>query len=368
MVRLLGRGEIVGQQLGKILAPHIQHRVSDHLQLCREKGWDPKDREIRQFLDLLEEEAPHWIKEYQALANEAGVDFKTLLELNCACRLSARLSCTSALAIGTRTEKGFPLLVKVRDERLQHQAMGYRRIERTHGMLFSTDACNMGVGQGCNEFGLAVANNSGDLVPEPAEPIGFNDCQVTRLILERARNVDEGLETFCDLMERGRIGLVDGVRGMILILADPRGNGLVIEATRDKYETRKVDDGLAVWSNHWILPGSERFLKKLDPGHPLCISSRLRLERGMELLEGRAAITPADLEAFARDETHSPNSICNGTDAFPWRTVSAFVYELDPSLNQPVRVAAGNPTRTGFREIPLWAEETPASYLLDWKG
>ncbi|MBU0754847.1 MAG: hypothetical protein KJ645_06875, partial [Planctomycetes bacterium] len=96
--------------------------------------------------------------------------------------------------------------------------------------------------------------------------------------------------------------------------------------------------------------------------------SRLRYERGMELLEPRAVITPADLEEFAKDETHVPNSICNGTDAFPWRTVSVFVYELDPDLSSPVRVAPGLPTKVNFREIPLWKEDTPESFLLDWHG
>ena len=63
-----------------------------------------------------------------------------------------------------------------------------------------------------------------------------------------------------------------------------------------------------------------------------------------------------------------PNAICNGGDAFPWRTVSSFIYELDPELRIPVRVAPGVPSRVPYRDVPLWADDTPLEYLMEWKG
>ncbi|MHC4945119.1 MAG: C45 family autoproteolytic acyltransferase/hydrolase [Planctomycetota bacterium] len=365
MVKFIGAPEEVGIKLGEILAPFIRARVEGYLNDAR---GDRAEAQVKAqtLLGLLHGEVPHWIEEYRGVSKAAGVDFETLLEVNCAAPLTSQPSCTSVLALGSRTARGFPLLLKIRDERPQHQAMGYRRIEGTHGMLFGVDACNLGVGQGCNEHGLAVANNSGGLVPESPEPMGFNDCQMTRLLLERAGSTDEALEVLRDLLERGKVGLVDGVRGMIFLIADPKGKGLIIEATRDKFEFQEMDDGLAVWSNHWLLPGSERFTKPLDPEHPLCKSSVLRLERGLELLEDKDKISALDLESVSRDEANAPYSICNGSEVFPWRTVSSFVYELDPELSLPVRAAPGLPTHVHYRDVPLWSDDTPVDYLLEW--
>jgi hypothetical protein len=367
MVRLLGKPEEVGALIGERLAPFIRQRLEAYEEQCRKKGRRGTE-EGKALTRLLEEEAPHWLTEYEAVAQAAGVEFPDLLEVNCAAPLTTRPSCTSAMALGRRSASGFPLLLKVRDERFQHQAMGYRRIEGVHGMLFGTDACNLGVGQGCNERGLAVANNSGGLVPEPALPLGLSDCHVTRLLLERAGTSEEALQVFRSLMERGKVGLVDGVRGMIFLIADRGGKGLIIEATRDKLEYLEMEEGLAVWSNHWLLPGSERFTKPTEPDHLLFKSSILRYERGLELLEGKEIVATDDLEAFSRDEANAPHSICNGSDAFPWRTVSAFLYELDPGLERPVRVAPGLPTKVEFRDVPLWEEDTPEAYLLEWEG
>jgi hypothetical protein len=365
MVDLTGAPEEIGLKLGEILASFIRGRIEQY-QEGAEGDRSGARAKAASLHALIQDEAPHWIEEYRGVAQAAGVRFEDLLEVNCAAPLTSRPSCTSVLALGSRTERGLPLLLKIRDERPQHQAMGYRRIEGTHGMLFGIDACNLGVGQGCNEKGLAVANNSGGLVPESPEPMGFNDCQMTRLLLERAANAGEALEVFEDLVHRGKIGLVDGVRGTILLIADAAGKGLIIESSRDTFEFKEMDDGLAVWTNHWLLPGSERFTKPIDPEHPLCKSSVLRLERGLELLKDRSKIIARDLEDFSRDEANAPFAICNGSDHFPWRTVSAFVYELDPELRIPVRVAPGLPTHAAYRDVPLWRDDTPESYLLEW--
>jgi len=228
----------------------------------------------------------------------------------------------------------------------------------------------MGVGQGCNEHGLAVANNSGGLVPEPA-PLsgsGLGDCHVTRLILERAKDTDEALEVFRELQARGSVGLVDGVRGMIFLIADRRGKGLVLEADRVQSETLDIIDGYVVWSNHWLLPGSAAFTKTVDPENPLVKSSLKRYERGMEILRDRSPVKKEDLEFFSRDETDPPYSICNGTDNFPWRTVSAFIYEMDPAGTIPVRVAPGLPSKVEYKDVPAWSNDTPLEYMLHWEG
>ncbi len=367
MVKLVGKPREVGGRFGEVLAPFVRKRVEEYRRFCEKKGKaDPVHTHA--FLAVLDEAAPHWIEEHQGLAEAAGVDFLDLVNLNFAAPLTNIPSCTSVIAMGDRTVRGVPLLLKIRDERPQHQAMGYRRLEGTIGMLFGTDACNMGVGQGCNESGLAVANNSGGLVPVRHVPPGFNDCHMMRLLLEGARNVDEALEIFGRLVEDRKVGLVDGVRGMIFLLADRRGKGLIIEATWDRFATRALDSGFAVYSNHWLLEESKPFTKPAEPENPLYRSSVVRLCRGRELLEGKERISPADLEAFSRDEENPPFAICNGSDHFPWRTVSAFIYELDPDLRVPVRVAAGLPTRVEFEDVPLWAEETPLSYLQEWKG
>ncbi|MFH2001778.1 MAG: C45 family peptidase [Planctomycetota bacterium] len=369
MVCLHGRPLEVGNIFGSLLSRHVIHRVNEfHEQLARLCPGRINEKRVDEFYDLLEREAPHWIEEYEALAHAAGVEFRTLLTLNCAVPLTAIPSCTSALVLGGSSCRGLPLLLKVRDERFQHQAMGYRRIRGTNGILFSTDVCNMGIGQGCNECGLAVANNSGGLVPAKPYPTGFNDCHITRLLLERAGNVDEALEVFLHLQKQGKVGLVDGTRGMIFLLADSRGKGLILEASPDQAEFQRAEEGLFVWSNHWQLPGSGRFTPSVDPNNPLYKSSVLRYERGRELLKDKPVVHIEDLKLFSRDEKNRPDSICNGSDAYPWRTVSVFIYELDTALSHPVHAAAGNPNRTPFQELPIWAEETPESYLLDWRG
>lgn len=365
-VEFIGAPNAVGERFGSVLAPYIRNRVE---QYCgSDQALGDVSEKVEALQALLSAEAPHWIEEYRAVAEAARVGFDQILALNCAAPLTNQPSCTSALAVGNRTKRGWPLLVKVRDERPQHQAMGYRRTADFNGMLFSTDPCNLGVGQGVNEHGLAVANNSGGLVPDSPEPLGFNDCHVTRLLLERARTTTEALAVFQELQANHRIGLVDGVRGMIFLVADSRGHGLAIEASRDRLEYSHIQDDVAVWSNHWLLPGSKRFSLSADPDHPLVKSSIVRYEQGKTLLADKKNVALADLEAFAKDEANAPFSICNGSDTFPWRTVSAFIYELDPQLERPVRVAPGLPTRTGFKSVPVWRDETPLDYLFDWTG
>jgi hypothetical protein len=370
MVILIGPPEEVGKRYGAVLSHHIRTRIEEHhQQRAEQKRPSEEDRaKAWELLELLQSEVPHWILESEALAAVAGIDFMDLMEVNGAVPLTTRPSCTSFMVLGDRAERGYPLLLKIRDERPQHQAMGYRRLPDTHGMLFGADACNMGVGQGCNEHGLAVANNSGGLVTETAGPLGLNDCHVTRLLLERASTVGEAHAVFEDLVHRNKVGLVDGVRGMIFLLADSAGKGLIIEATRDQYESLEMDSGLAVWANHWMLEGSRRFTKPVKPDNTLFRSSVTRYERGRSLLEGKATVRAQDLESISRDEQDGPFSLCNGSDVFPWRTVSAFLYELDPDHALPVRVAPGLPSRVKFRDVPRWREDTPLSYLLEWTG
>lgn len=367
MVCLVGKPAELGERLGRILAPFIRSRVEEHIRDRKSLGNATQDRR-EAFLSLLEGEAPHWLEESRAMAHAAEVDISVLLELNCAVQLTTRASCTSVLVMGDRAAGGIPMLLKIRDEWPQHQAMGYRRLEGCHGILFGTDPSNLGLGQGCNEFGLVVANNSGGLVPEPAGPVGFNDCQTTRLLLERARNVDEALDAFKALMDQGKIGLVDDTRGIIFLMVDRRGKGLIIETTRDQYETLAMDGGWEVRSNHWILEGSKRFAKEIAADHPLMLSSRLRYERSRELLDGKEKISLSDLEALSRDGANAPYSICNGSTAFPWRTVSSFIYRPDPALRLPVRVSAGLPSREPYKNVPWWQRETPLEYLLTWNG
>ena len=365
---LIGAPERVGERLGTILTPWIRARVEAHRMQRESSDTAHITAKARALEAVLEGETPHWVAEYRALARAAMVDFSLLLELNAAAPLTTEVSCTSALVLGSRSASGHPLLLKIRDERPQHQAMGYRRIEGTLGTLFSTDPCNMGLGQGANEKGLAVANNSGGLVPDPSDRAGFNDCQVTRLMLERAGDVDEAIEVFRDLMGRDLLGLVDGVRGMIFLLADAMGGGAIIEASRDRMETLRIDDGLEVRANHWVLPGTEAFAVPGDPEHPLIKSSLVRQARGLELLEPKARIAAEDLEAFSRDEANPPFALCNGSDTFPWQTVSAFIYELDPNHDHPVRACQGLPTKTPFRQVPLFRETTPRDFLTSWNG
>lgn len=369
MVHLIGTSDEVGSVLGTELSRYVNKRVDQfRKQLSEKDAFRIDEGRVDAFIALCEAETPHWIEEYKAVARASKVDFRTVATLNCAVPLTAIPSCTSALALGSRTPDGVPLLVKVRDERFQHQAMGYRRVPGAHGMLFSTDACNMGVGQGVNEHGLAVANNSGGLIPEKDYPIGYNDCHMTRLLLERARDTAEAVDVFKDLQARRKVGLVDGVRGMIFLMADAKGKGVILEGTPDDVEVLEADEGLFVWSNHWLLPGSKRFTPPVDPNNPLYKSSVLRYERGVELLKDKATIHIEDLKAFSSDEKNSPDSICNGTDDYPWRTVSVFVYELGPELDRPVHVAAGNPNETRFQCVPVWAEDTPEEFLHYWEA
>lgn len=366
MVVLVGDAYEVGKRLGACLRPWIQERVAQLRNLPPGEG--PDEGRMHAFQVLLEQEAPHWLREAAGLAAGAGVETAQILALNCT-GLSLRIpSCTSVAVAPDRSWEGHALLLKIRDERPQHQITAYRHVGGTAAMLFGGDPCNLGVAQGCNRYGLAVANNTGGALADTGPPVGFNDCHVTRLILERARTEKEALAVFRGLVRRRRVASLAGGRGMILLVQDWRGGAtVVVEGGPRRFAAARITTGFAVWTNHWRLASARRFAVPESPQDPAAHSSRTRYARAVSLLQGLARIGVRELEDLARDEANAPHALCNVTDRFPWRTVSAFIHVLDPEERHPVRVAAGAPCRTTFWELPRWREDTPDPLLLRWQ-
>ncbi|MFA5646541.1 MAG: C45 family autoproteolytic acyltransferase/hydrolase [Candidatus Ratteibacteria bacterium] len=323
LVKVQGSSESAGEYTGFL--------VKDYLEQIRNIKVDRS--RVQAFTEILRSVAPAWLEEAVAYSRSAEISLETLLMANCKDGLApAQISgggCTSFIISSSRSSQNIPLLMKIRDERPLYQIAGTKEIPGTYRYVFGTNAGNLGIAHFLNESGLAGANNTGSFLSSGIRGLGLNDCHVLRFVAERASTCREALEIIKTLIKEGYCGNTGFRRGMIFLFADIQGKGLIIENSAEHYSYRFIKSGVILRTNHFLLPTMQRVVGE-NPNPVSSKSSKIRYNRAKEVIRGKKRISSDDLFHISRDTKNLPFALCNGTDTFPWKTLSCFVHELHP--------------------------------------
>ena len=335
MIALKGTAKEVGYIFGEIAKQSIRETV---ISLNLTDGWEGRAEKFRK---VIEEAAPHWLEEGEAIARASGVAFPLLLAYNLP---SLKEDCTSFIALSSRD--GFPILHKNRDFAIQRQSFFIKKIEGFLKYIAGASPLDLGVAYFLNEAGLAGACNTGGYCDIPPSE-GLLDRHILRLIAERARNRGEALKIVEEYLHKGFLSTEGENRGFILLLLDGEG-GMIIEYTPKELKWEEAREGLLIRSNSFLLLND----KKED------ISSQQRLKRAQELLGGKGKLGLEDIWETARDRSGS-YPICSH------HTVSAFTALLHPQL--PCLSIAfcfpGPPDKAIPFPLSIVADETPEELL-----
>jgi len=363
-VSLRGAARVVGHRLGTVQADLIRHEL--------DRQWTPEKVDVTRTRDLraiLDEIAPWWLEECDGLAEAAGVEVDKILDLGAASyRRPAYFepgNCTSAIAMGDVTETGYPMLLKIRDEIPNPQYAAIRHIEGTRKTLFSVNVLNLGIAHALNADGLAIGNNTGSPMTDHNDAPGLNDCMLTRLLAETCCTCREAVERVQELRDKGYVRGASWQKGTILLMVDRLGEAVVVEIARRECTVQWLEKGFIAVANHFVNPESKRFEDASRMAEDPCHSSRIRHARLDTLIRDtlkERKLRSVDLERFAADTHGLPYALCNATDAFPWKTISASVFSLEPQLG--ARLVLKPPSEARFQSLDIREENFPASLLL----
>ncbi|MBC7327583.1 hypothetical protein H5T87_05665 [bacterium] len=335
MVKLKG----TAREVGKLFAEVAEKSISE-LAVSFKPPADFRER-LNKLVEIVEDVAPHWLEEGEAICQTVGIDFQFFLAYNLP---SVKEGCTSFIAL--TTQDGFPILHKNRDFAIEKQAFFIKKIGDFYKFIGGASHLDMGVAYFLNEAGLAGACNTGSYCGlNPSS--GLLDRHILRLIAERASDKKEALELVKEIQGKGYLSTEGEGRGFILLLLDKEG-GMVIEYTPKELSWEEAKEGVLIRSNCFLLLNNE----KED------LSSQHRLQRAQQILGGKKMLTLQDIWEAAKDREGS-YPICNK------HTVSAFTVTLSPLIPSLSLTFAfpGPPDRAIPFPMALSSEETPEVLL-----
>ena len=322
---LIGSPEEVGKKYGNIICSAIKISLRFFKKQAKRRGimWEQLLDRANQFQTVLEKVAPSWLEETKSIAQACGTNVKDLLAIN---SLPPHFwdkdfssNCTSFMAIGKASKSGESLLHKNRDERNFHQNVYVKKVADSYRYIAGGDIGNIGIAHFLNEKGLAGANNTGSKLKTRINNIGLSDCHIMRLFAEKASSCQDALRIIEEIIKRGFCGTAGKERGMIFLLVD-KGEGLIIENTCTDFSYQWITDGVAVRSNHFLLPKMCRYTKEGPDKNSLT-----RYKCASKLVcSNYSKITPENLQDISRNHTAGSDSICNDNKTHFWMTLSAF--------------------------------------------
>lgn len=362
-LKLIGKAKEVGKKLGEVIKNIDFHFLKD-ISIQKER--------IKEFTKIISNIAPWWMEEVDGFAEKVDIAKEKILMFNCLPHKPGKYylgSCSSFLVMSDRSKTNSPILLKIRDERPFHQIAGIKKIEGTYKYIFGTNVGNIGIAHFLNEKGLAGANNTGSPVISGIKDFGLNDCLIMRLIAEKAENCENALEIMKMLIGKGYVGSAGYRKGMIFLFVDPK-RGLIIENTSEKLCYKFVEKGVFVYTNHFLFEEMKDEIDRKRTSEIPSKSSNIRWLRGKELIEemGNRKIGIEDLKRFSRDTKNFPYSLCNSSNTFPWRTLSAFIHRIG-NISEGAHysfISNGVPISTEYICLSITEEKTPLSLLTDY--
>ena len=200
LVCLEGSPEQVGRIFGRTNAPDIRREVEQFYATVETEEGIKRDELLHAgetYRRLVEQYAPHWLKEAQAAAQAAGVDPDEFLTYQGAkYRAINRPECFTYFSAPPHTADNVTLFHKNRDNVQRPQSAYVKGIQVSSGAIYRFlaigDTPDLGTMMGVNEKGLAVAADTGYDEPHPRLQ-GMMNTDLMRIIFERAADVDEAV-------------------------------------------------------------------------------------------------------------------------------------------------------------------------------
>ncbi len=293
-----------------------------------QKPFAPDYERVKVFRQILENVAPEWLLEAESFAKDEILEY-----LDYQCRRPeptpdtlCDANCSTLLALGSHAKGGHSLLLKIRDEAPNPQILFHQKLDARYAVLAGTNVGNMGFAQMVNSAGLMGGNNTGGPISDQNLEPGLNDCLVLRLIAERCATCQEALALVRQLAAEKYLGVAGYARGMIFLLADATGEGMIIECTRTEVYSKVFTDGIFVRTNHFLFEEMEPRTDHSRLEEASMKSSYERYSR-MTMLAGEKILSPQDLMDISRDQSGT-YPLCQVKSQFPWRTVSSWIHEI----------------------------------------
>lgn len=314
--------------------------------------WEEAHQHAQKFLSLFTGEYARYIEEMHGIADGAGVAFEDILTINLRTELlytdfveaeRGNMGCTAFSAVPPVTAGNITLAGQTWDfTRSQREATVIARIPEEDGrpaILMFLEGGFVG-GKGVNSAGISLTLNA---LSTKQGGIGIPlHIRMRRMLESRTLNAAYREATAAPIPF-----------GANLILTHKDGISLSLELDPSGVDVIMPENGIIAHTNHYYGPKMI-----LNHSHSAGASTYVRLQRMLQLMKSRDALTQADLESFCADHAGSPSSIC--THPLPEHTPQqqlidgatnyAFVIDL---TNGIIRFACGNPCENGFETISL---------------
>jgi len=245
------------------------------------------------------------------------------------------LACTLFAAAGSSVQGGGVLVGKTRDLGQGEEQVLIKEIPPV-GIAFLGIASrkNGRMTAGVNEKGLVIVNAAASIVPHRSR----RHLRLEK-IFSRAASVEEALKIFRQ----------EGMQSPIhYLLADPNNLILLEVYSPERFETRRISEGVLVHTNHFFLPGMKNMNGKIPK------SSNTRLNRIHSLMQHQP-FTISKFISFSQDHENGPGnlSICRHRppeQKSGWLTVAALVMGLQERTSPEVWFRLGQPCEGDFQK------------------
>jgi isopenicillin-N N-acyltransferase like protein len=342
-VHVQGSWGEMGLQVGQMFAPLIARHVDAWLHhISAESGCtaDAALTTAATFAEPIQTYAPFLWEELEGMAQGSGVSVSRLLLLQARAEVmraqkealiaQQAQECTTFAVGGQRTANGVVLFGQNVD--LVPFVEEFGIVVRQHpreapATLLYTSAGLLGH-NGMNEAAVGICAN---FINDPQGwRAGLPHYLMSRLAL-REHSAEAASQA---VLKPPRAASRN------LLIADAQGVFFDAELLCDEAAVLTATADLLVHANHLEAP---QFQDYETPSENSC----RRRQRLQELLEGAAApITVAQIQAFYRDHTNAPHSLC--AHPFPGRNIQTVVSVIGDLTAQKLYVAKGSPCRSAY--------------------
>ncbi|MGD9497389.1 MAG: hypothetical protein AB7Y46_13905 [Armatimonadota bacterium] len=330
MLSLTGGPAQVGAIWGRLNGAAIREQCEQFVRTLNEQGvgHDELLRRAARAAGIIDQVAPHWREEADAVAAAAGLDPELHLAYHIGKYrglLALQLECTSYAAGGAATASGCTLFHKSRDNVPRPQVAYVKRIPGVRAFVTLSDTSDLGCMMMVNDAGLAGSADTGAPDDGPFGQ-GLMNPWGLRHIAERAATCEQALAILREWT--GKRWYAGGRRATNWMFADAAGHILRVVNYNDRLEVQ--------WQRDGYLLNCER------------AGLREFMEARSGALDDDAFMTAARLPGVCFDST-----------------ISALTVEID--ADAPARsiawVCVGRPGRLPFVPLALAAERVPVALL-----
>jgi isopenicillin-N N-acyltransferase-like protein len=356
------RGELHGRRF----ADAVSSNLETYLRRFEASGLDRAGAEVEgaRWLAAMQRQNADYSAEMAGIAKGSGRSETEIAILNARYELAFTLFGKDAkareelLSVGPDGCSTFGLLPEATADGHTWLGQNWDWLEGVHGQclmlratrrhrpsfLCLTEAGIVGGKMGVNECGIGLVENGLASSRDGANPLQKPFHMRCREVLD-AERFDDALRPILDSRRTCSANFVVGH-------AD--GEIIDIETSPDHATYLYPEGGIVTHSNHFVGTGhGESQMEKVGP------STLYRAARLRRLLAAKAGdLTPADMQAAARDTFGAPNGICRMPDerlpaAKRTMTTAAVLIDLDA---QVMHVANGPPTDFPYVPVPLRAD------------